>query len=233
MRAFFFDLDDTLFDHRHSTRTALAALQRQLPRLSSLSIDELSEMHAAVLEQYHVYVLRGEMTVDQARIARLRRLVEAQGFTASDPALKEASQTYREAYLAARRPVPGALPMLRALQPHGPVAVISNNLTEEQTGKIDVCGLKGYIGELVISEAVGLAKPDPAIFRTALERVGARREEAVMIGDSWAADVLGARAAGIRAVWFNPLGRPCPEPGCVTELSAWEPVEDVLEKILE
>ena len=47
-----------------------------------------------------------------------------------------------------------------------------------------------------------------------------------MVGDSWAADVLGARAAGIRAIWFNPDRVPSPEPEAgVVELHALEPVD--------
>lgn len=232
MRAFLFDLDDTLFDHRHSTRAALAAIQHRLPGLSELALDALDERHAAILEQLHLRVLRGAVTVDEARVERLRRLVESQRAPAGAAALEAAARTYRAAYLAARRPVAGAVALLRALGQHGAIGVISNNVTAEQTGKIDACGLRDHIDALVISEDVGIAKPDPAIFHHALGRVGARAEDAVMIGDSWSADILGARAAGIRALWFNPLGRPCPEPGCVTELAAWEPIEDALRRIL-
>jgi putative hydrolase of the HAD superfamily len=233
MRAFFFDLDDTLFDHQHSTRAALAAVQRSLPGLAMLSIDSLREMHSALLEELHVRVLRGEMSVDDARIERLRRLVESQGHIASDEALRHAARAYRAEYLAARRPVHGALQVLEALHPHGAIAIISNNLADEQTGKIEVCGFTQYLGELIVSETIGASKPDPAIFQVALTRVGARADEAVMIGDSWTADIEGARAAGIRAIWFNPEGQACPQPGCVTELSGWQPLEQALRRILE
>jgi putative hydrolase of the HAD superfamily len=53
-----------------------------------------------------------------------------------------------------------------------------------------------------------------------------------MVGDSWAADVIGARAAGIRAIWFNPDRAPSPEPEAgVVELSALEPVGAALATI--
>jgi FMN phosphatase YigB (HAD superfamily) len=54
-----------------------------------------------------------------------------------------------------------------------------------------------------------------------------------MVGDSWAADVAGALAAGIVPVWFNPLGRPLPVASPdVAELRALEPVEHAVETIL-
>jgi putative hydrolase of the HAD superfamily len=65
---------------------------------------------------------------------------------------------------------------------------------------------------LVVSEEAGVSKPHPRIFEIALERAGAGPPEAVMLGDSWRNDVEGARAAGIRAVWFNRDGRDAPDP---------------------
>jgi FMN phosphatase YigB (HAD superfamily) len=44
-----------------------------------------------------------------------------------------------------------------------------------------------------------------------------------MVGDSWATDIEGARAAGIRAIWFNPQRRERPEPADVRELESLEP----------
>jgi putative hydrolase of the HAD superfamily len=233
MRAFLFDLDDTLFDHRHSTRAALAEIQRRVPALASLSLDALDERHAIVLEELHAQVLSGALTVDAARIERLRRLVESQRVSIEASVIEAAAAAYRAAYLRERRAVPGARDLLRVLRPHGAIGVISNNLVAEQQGKMDVCRLREHVDALVVSEEAGAAKPDPAIFVEALRRLGAAPGEAVMIGDSWSADILGARAAGIRAVWFNPHGRPCPEPGVVPELGGWVPVEEVLGVVLD
>jgi len=85
---------------------------------------------------------------------------------------------------------------------------------------------------LVISEEAGLRKPDPAIFRLALGRCGASSAEAVMLGDSWGSDVLGARSAGVRAVWLNRAGSFCPGPASCTEIQSLLPTESVLELLL-
>ena len=91
------------------------------------------------------------------------------------------------------------------------------------------CALDAHIDVLVVSEEVGVSKPDPKIFEVALERLGISADKAVMIGDSWAADVAGALAADIRPIWFNPRRLPRPEPdGRVEEIHALEPVEPVL-----
>jgi putative hydrolase of the HAD superfamily len=83
-----------------------------------------------------------------------------------------------------------------------------------------------------VSEEVGVLKPDPHIFRIALERVGCRAEDAVMVGDMWDIDILGARAAEIRAIWLNRFGLANPDPALATKITSFEPVDDALRAIL-
>lgn len=93
--------------------------------------------------------------------------------------------------------------VLAALAPRFRLAVISNGLGRDQRAKIECTGLAGHVGEVVISEEVGLRKPDPAIFRLALGRIGVAAGRAVYVGDNPADDVAGARAAGMAAVWLR------------------------------
>jgi hypothetical protein len=53
-----------------------------------------------------------------------------------------------------------------------------------------------------------------------------------MVGDSWAHDVVGANTAGLRAVWFNRRGEPCPDPRLAIEISTLEPAAEVAATIL-
>ena len=64
---------------------------------------------------------------------------------------------------------------------------------------------------VVTSEDVGAYKPSPLIFRRALALLGLRADEVLHVGDSLHADVAGARASGIAAVWVNRRGRPVPD----------------------
>ena len=70
-----------------------------------------------------------------------------------------------------------------------------------------------------------------ASFILALERGHARSETTVVIGDSWALDVLGAHHAGIRSIWLNRGQEPCPDARLSTELSAFEPLENALKAL--
>jgi putative hydrolase of the HAD superfamily len=139
---------------------------------------------------------------------------------------------YRECYIRTRRAIDGAAALLSALKPRVKIGVVSNNLLAEQQEKMAQCGLDEFVDALIVSEKVGVVKPDPLIFRVALDRLAVSKEDAVMVGDSWAADVEGARAAGISVVWFNRNGRPSPDPNAgVPELRALEPVSAAIDAI--
>lgn len=73
-------------------------------------------------------------------------------------------------------------------------------------GILKEIGLDRYLDHVLASGAVGLAKPDPALFRLALDSAGVEPEAAVMVGDSYRADVLGARSAGMAAVLLDRAG---------------------------
>ncbi|MEO8078275.1 MAG: HAD-IA family hydrolase, partial [Acidobacteriota bacterium] len=114
------------------------------------------------------------------------------------------------------------------------VGIVSNNLFEEQQDKLRACGLEPWVDALVVSERAGVSKPDPAIFSLALARIGSPAQEAVMIGDSWSADIAGAVGAGIRAIWFNRHGAaPQACRATVAELRSLEPAEAALQIIFD
>jgi putative hydrolase of the HAD superfamily len=225
--AVLFDLDDTLFDHWACTRAALAGLRERLPLLGRMPAGEVETEHGRLLEDLHLRVLAGGMTVDQARVERFRRLLAFAGEAASEEAAAGAAAAYRAAYLAHWRPVNGALELLGALHGRVSTGVVTNNVAVEQRQKVAACGFGLLLDAVVISEEAGVTKPDPRIFRLALDALGCEAAETVMIGDAWATDIEGARAAGIRPVWFNRFGAASPDPG-VTEIHSLAPLSSVL-----
>jgi HAD superfamily hydrolase (TIGR01549 family) len=231
-RAVLFDLDDTLFDHTHGARAALRGVYGKYECFHGRPFEELEEAHTRCLEELHLRVLAGDLEIDAARMERFQRLFLAAGVVSSEEQLAEAASAYRAVYVASRRAVEGALDLLATLQPRVRIGIVSNNLLDEQQDKVRLCGFDRYVDALVVSEEAGASKPDPAIFAIALARLECDRTEAVMIGDSWAADVEGARRTGIRPIWFNRTGLASPEPASgVTELAALSPIEPVLAAI--
>jgi HAD superfamily hydrolase (TIGR01549 family) len=102
-----------------------------------------------------------------------------------------------------RKPVAGMVELARELATHGVrVAVLSNS----EGGLAELLAEVGIADafELVVdSTRVGLAKPDPRIFRHVVDSLGAGDGDYVHVGDSWAADIEGALGAGWDAIWFG------------------------------
>ncbi len=227
-----FDLDDTLFDHRATSRAALGEVRGRFGSLQRLSLDELERRNTAVLEELHRGVMAGGVSVDDAREERFRRLLGEAAGNAGVVHARDAAALYRDAYLRARRPVPGARALLEALRSRVRLGIVSNNVLSEQEDKLEQLGMRGLIDALIVSAEEGVSKPEPAIFRVALERLGAAADETVMVGDNWASDVLGAAKVGMRAVWLNRRGEACPNPSMATEIRALEPTAAVAGVIL-
>jgi len=103
---------------------------------------------------------------------------------------------------------PDAHPALRALREEGRVLVIVSNWDCSLPDWLGHTGLLELVDRVVTSADVGAAKPDRAMFERALELARSRPEDTVHVGDSLDNDVLGARAAGIRAVLVQRDGEP-------------------------
>jgi HAD superfamily hydrolase (TIGR01549 family) len=86
-----------------------------------------------------------------------------------------------------------------------PVVVVSNSEGHLQT-LFDNLGLGGAFDLVLDSHVVGVEKPDPGIFRLALERFGVTPTRALHVGDVYATDVVGARAAGMQVALIDPFG---------------------------
>ncbi len=232
-RAVLIDLDDTLFDHRASARTALLAAAAADPALGRCEFEALEARHRVILEDLHRRVLDGAMSVDEARALRFQTLVAEQGETCDEARLERITASYRTAYQSNWAVLAGAHALLATIRARGArIAIVTNSIVSEQVAKLKRLELETLVDALVVSEAVGASKPDARIFAQALETVGAVADEAVMLGDNWKADVEGALAAGIRAVWFNPrrLPRPAEIPG-VREIQSLGPAGEIADLV--
>jgi len=116
------------------------------------------------------------------------------------------AKAYREHRHAACRPYPETVGVLESLRGRMRLVVVTNGTEEHQRAKLDASGLTGHFDAIVTSGAVGASKPDPAIFRTALDAVGCGPDDAAMVGDNPLRDIAGAQHAGLRGVWIDRNG---------------------------
>lgn len=182
-RAIWFDLDGTLITYDRPFSTLLG---------ETLGNDPEDAVH----ETYRRRLFRAlEDCEDDPYVEGFSAILDAHDFT-FDPA--ERAREYRERELAATRLVSGAKAMLKRCQRLGPVGILTNGDGEMQRAKIHRHGLDTCVDAIIISNEIGVRKPDVAIFDAARERLPAG--EHVYVGDTYEEDIVPARDAGFVAV---------------------------------
>ena len=232
IRAVLLDLDDTLIDHQHAMRTALRMLHESDSRLQVLAYEFLLDEWQRLLESMHEDVALGRIPVHESRIVRYRRFYDLAGSPIDRIEAECIAARHVKAYMSNRRIVPGAAALLELLGLHARIAVVTNNTLSEQEEKLATFGLRSHVEHLITSEECGVAKPDAEIFQCALGRLGIGASEAVMVGDSWANDIIGAANLGMRAVWLNRHDATAPDPSLAVEISGFEPVLQTAKLVL-
>ncbi|AIQ64342.1 hydrolase [Paenibacillus stellifer] len=83
------------------------------------------------------------------------------------------------------------------------LGLVTNGKSDIQRGKIEMLNLGDYFKTIVISGEAGISKPDEAIYRLALERLGFGAEETLFIGDHPVNDIWGAGRTGMQGIWLR------------------------------
>lgn len=207
--AVLFDLDDTLYDHRHAITAALGEVCAAEPGLLHAGFDAMFRHYDAALEELHPQVVAGRISYEAARTERYRRLLVWADLP--DTRAEELADMQLQSYLDNERLVPGTRALLNALRDRGlKLGIVSNSTRPEQTAKLQRLDIHQHFDTLVVSGDHGIAKPDARLFQIALSELSVAAGETVFVGDRWEIDVAGAQSAALRPVWFNRLGIPAP-----------------------
>ncbi|MDF2606859.1 MAG: hydrolase, variant 1 family protein [Bacillales bacterium] len=94
--------------------------------------------------------------------------------------------------------------ILNTIKMHVKVAIVTNGLTIRQKAKIINTNLNSCFDTIIISEEVGVSKPDKRIFDLALNRLNVQPEATLFVGDDLVRDIGGCQNANIKGIWFNP-----------------------------
>ena len=119
-----------------------------------------------------------------------------------DAAYRDVSEELRGIYDSVNLPMPGALPLVRALADRYRLGIVANQFVECR-GALARRGLLEHFDVVAISEELGLYKPDPALFRWALDQSGADAREVLMIGDRHDNDIVPAASLGMSTIWVR------------------------------
>lgn len=184
-----FDLDDTLCDHDSS-------LWVRLDYSFAEAFSDPDEREQVV-----------RMSVQQSGwgTEHFADVFAAFGVT-DERAIESAAERYRSDRFRGLDLFDDTVPSLERVRERHALGLITNGPTDIQQPKIDLLGIETHFHFVLISESVGIWKPDPEIFWMGVEIVGVEPDDAIYVGDSPTADVPGARAAGMTAVWMNRAG---------------------------
>ncbi|WP_437670550.1 HAD family hydrolase [Sorangium sp. So ce131] len=192
IKAVLFDLDGTLFDREAAVRDVVT---RQHAAFSA-------ELAGVPRERFVGRVLELDAHGYGDKSAIYPRLVRELGL--SEPLAAALEAHFWDTYARVAPAMPGASSTLAALRGRGQrLGVVTNGRVHVQEAKLRGLDVLRHLDVVLISEREQLRKPDPAIFRRAVERLGVRAEQACYVGDHPVKDVLGARDAGLHAVWIR------------------------------
>ena len=188
VEAVLFDLDDTLYPQAEFLAGAWRAVAAESAALGGLTTEQ-------VLEALQEVAAEGS---DRGRI--IDRAFERLGRTDIDVAPFLAA--FRCHAPARLRLYPGARLALRSLRAYVPIGLVTDGDPAVQHSKLSALGLEGAFDVIVFSDELGREhrKPDPLPFTTAIAALGVEGQGVVYIGDRYDKDVVGATAAGLRAI---------------------------------
>ncbi|OAT29650.1 5'-nucleotidase [Buttiauxella brennerae ATCC 51605] len=197
-----FDADETLF-----TFDAFGGLQRMFLDYSVTFTAEDFQDYQAINKPLWVDYQNGAISALQLQHQRFEGWSERLSVPAGD-----LNAAFLNAMAEICVPLPGAVSLLNALKGKVKIGIITNGFTALQQIRLERTGLRDYFDLLVISEQVGVAKPDRKIFDYTFEQMGyPPRDRVMMVGDTAESDILGGMNAGIATCWLNAHGRSLPE----------------------
>jgi putative hydrolase of the HAD superfamily len=210
----FFDLDRTLWDFDRNSREALRGLFRDLKvadltREAGEEVDEATFIRAYEFENERLWAAyrKGELTKAELRPIRFHKALVRCGVNsqAVPPGwADEAGTAYVERSPRIPHLIPGAIEAVMSLREQGHrMFILTNGFEEFQAIKMECSGLNPFFDAVFTSDALGVKKPDRRIFDAVLQATGSRADRAIMIGDDLECDVVGAREAGWRQVYYN------------------------------
>ncbi len=220
IRLVVFDLGSTLIYERGPwdglfTR-ADAALWQVLRKYGVvLRASDIYHDSANLFEVYNKAHRSEQNNLDEpTTVAVLNELLRGHGYELSKDQLREAMRAMYGITQTNWEAETDALPTLEELKRRGyRIGMISNAADDDNTQDlIDKAHLRPLLEFIVSSAKFGKRKPDASIFQSVLQHFDIPAEQAVMVGDSFAADVVGAHGVGMQAIWITRRSRETADP---------------------
>ena len=201
----FFDLDNTLWDHRRNAYLTLKDIfeTQQVSLRYKLDFEEFHLEYFTINERLWEQIRDGEIDKEYLRKHRFY-----DSFLFFDIDDFELAQTFESQFLDQilqyNDLVEGAFELLEYLSEKGYILhILSNGFEEVTYRKCELSGIKNYFKTITSADEINIRKPHPEIYRYALDKANVKIEESMMIGDDWIADVEGGKSFGLKVVFFD------------------------------
>ncbi|MFD2823086.1 YjjG family noncanonical pyrimidine nucleotidase [Lacinutrix iliipiscaria] len=197
----FFDLDHTLWDFDKNSALTFEKIFKMNQVQISIT-DFLAHYEPINLNYWKLY---REERIDKAslRYGRLFDTFKAINVDIHDDLIHQLSEDYIAHLTSYNHLFDGTIEILDYLDSKYNLHIITNGFEEVQHGKLKKSNIQAYFKTVTNSEMVGVKKPNPLIFNHALRLAKATKENSIMIGDNYEADVLGALNIDLDAICFN------------------------------
>lgn len=197
----YFDLDDTLLDHKKAEHAGLSDIFTQFDLFNGIDIEALSatyhHINKGLWDEY------GSGEIDRETLQRRRFEDTFQKLGLDGTLFKEIGDAYMNHYQKHWEWIKDAKIAYHKIALNYNVGILTNGFAETQWKKIEQFNLKNTAKEIVISEEIGVLKPNPKIFEYSTDLAGVEPSEILYVGDSLTSDVEGGSNAGWQVAWFT------------------------------
>ena len=205
IRHIFFDLDNTLWDHRRNAYLTIKELfaQQNISEKYDIDFELFHNAYHEINEKLWEQIRDGE--IDKEYLRKYRFYNTFLRFQVDDQDLADYFEHhFLDEILKYNELVPGAADILDYLEnKEYKMHIISNGFQEVTERKCVLSGIADYFETITSADSVGVRKPRPEIFQHSLDLAKAEKAESILIGDDWIADVKGAQRFGIDVVFFD------------------------------
>ena len=200
-----FDADGTLFDY---VSAEAMALRKTFHSLRLPFQDEYLAVYKRINHQLWQALEQQKITPAVLQFRRFELLLESLQLSASH---EQMSSVYMEQLANCAELMEGAFEVLQTLHKEHRLAIVTNGLRAVQRSRLAHSVIKDFISDIIISEEIGVAKPQAAFFEIAALRLGnPDKNDILIIGDSLTSDIEGGVNYGIDTCWYNPAHEPKP-----------------------
>jgi len=206
----FFDLDHTLWDFEANSKLAFVAIFKK----HKLQVDMLKffNYYVPINTKYWRLFRNDKISKENLKTGRLKDTFKILKLTISDASIELLAEDYLKELPRHNELFPGVFEILDYLKDKNyQMHIITNGFNEVQYEKLKASKLIPYFEKIITSENTGVKKPNPVIFNEAVKSANTVVRQSVMIGDNWEADIMGAKNAGMEAIFCNFDNKPVAE----------------------